>query len=320
MQQPQTTSSEIVCPEHRAVHPQPIALRKILVIVDPAMDEQPAIDKAARIAAGTGARLELYTCDSLAEDPISRVERQRGLIDALEDLAAPLRARGLAVAVSCEFDTSLERGIGVHAIRTKPDLVVKEVHRPDAPHRGSLALLDWNLIREIAQPLLLVRSGAWPMQPSITVAADPCRGAERPESLDSDLVTLGSLFANALDGELTVVHVLQSAPHLPGEAVSSLEQARAHGRARDAVERIVVEAANCGGPVPIHFIEGRVAETMVGFAAEYRPNVMILGSSARPRWAFASASGTAAEILDSLVCDLLIAKPAGFVSPLLVTD
>jgi nucleotide-binding universal stress UspA family protein len=59
---------------------------------------------------------------------------------------------------------------------------------------------------------------------------------------------------------------------------------------------------------------------VIGFAAEYRPNLMLLGASARPRWAYANASGTAAQVLESLTCDLLVVKPAGFVSPLLISD
>jgi universal stress protein E len=165
-----------------------------------------------------------------------------------------------------------------------------------------------------------VRRESWPAQPAITVGADPCHPADRPETLDSDLVTLGSLFANALGGNLSVLHVLQCPPHLPDEAMSAIDIARAHGRAREAVERIVNGASNCAAQVPIRFVEGRVAETIIGFAAENRPHLMVLGASARPRWAYANASGTAAEVLDSLACDLLIAKPSGFVSPLLVTD
>jgi hypothetical protein len=33
-----------------------------------------------------------------------------------------------------------------------------------------------------------------------------------------------------------------------------------------------------------------------------------------------AASGTAAQILERIRCDLLIVKPPGFISPLLVTD
>jgi universal stress protein E len=297
-----------------------LELRRILVVADPLASEHPAIDKAARIAAGTGAQIELYACDVEPDDAESRVYRMRSLLEKLEELAEPLRARQISVTVSCESAVSYDRGIAVHVIRTEPDLVVKEVQHEGSPRRAPLTMVDWNLIREVAPPLLLVRPEPWPAHPAITVGADPCHPADRPETLDSDLVALGSLFSNAMGGNVGVLHVLQSPPHLPGEAVSPIDTARSHGKAREAVERIVCGAANCGTPVPIHFVEGRVAETMISFAAEYRPHVMVLGASARPRWAHTNASGTAAEILDSLTCDLLIVKPAGFVSPLLVTD
>jgi nucleotide-binding universal stress UspA family protein len=45
-----------------------------------------------------------------------------------------------------------------------------------------------------------------------------------------------------------------------------------------------------------------------------------LGAAARPRWENAAASGTAAQLLEQLACDLLVVKPEGFVSPLLLRD
>jgi universal stress protein E len=323
MEHLQTPLAGLIFPEHHvtpAAPVPPLMLRRILVVVDPDAVEHPAIERAGRIAAGTGAKLELFVCIVEADDADSRAIRRRGLIDFLDELAAPLRARGLAVALSCEWGASFEHGIGLHVVRTKPDLVVKDTHQQSSPSSGALTLADWNLIRQTAPPLLLVRPEPWPTHPAITVCADPSHPADRPESLDTDLVALGSLISNALCGCLDVLHVLQTPPHLPGEAVSAIETARTHGKAREAVERIVSGAANRAAPVPIHFLEGRVAATVIGFAAEYRPNLMLLGASARPRWAYANASGTAAQVLESLTCDLLVVKPAGFVSPLLISD
>jgi universal stress protein E len=296
------------------------ALRRILVVVDPAATRHPEIDKAVRLAEGSGALVELFAGDDGEADADSRQARHRQLLDFLQELAAPLRARRIGVSVESEWCESLERGIGLRVVRTSPDLVVKLAQRQPTPTNGSLNSTDWTLIRHIAPPLLLIGPEPWPAQPAITVGADPCHPADRPSGLDSDLVAIASLFANALGGVMDVMHVLQTPPHLPGEAVTALEKARSHGSAREAVERVVAGATNCAAPVAIHFIEGRVAQTLTRFAAERRPTLMVLGASARTRWANISAGGTAAQILENLVCDVLIVKPVGFVSPLLVTD
>ncbi|MEO8063509.1 MAG: universal stress protein [Pseudomonadota bacterium] len=65
---------------------------------------------------------------------------------------------------------------------------------------------------------------------------------------------------------------------------------------------------------------GRVAQSVIDFTAAHKPHILVIGAASRPRWAHAVASGTAAQILQDVDCDLLVVKPPGFVSPLLVTD
>lgn len=87
--------------------------RKILVVVDPAVHAQPALEKAARLALRCAARLELYVCDVEQDLPESWADggrsdefrdlKRRRLLEELERLAAPLRERGLAVDCLCEW-------------------------------------------------------------------------------------------------------------------------------------------------------------------------------------------------------------------------
>jgi nucleotide-binding universal stress UspA family protein len=48
--------------------------------------------------------------------------------------------------------------------------------------------------------------------------------------------------------------------------------------------------------------------------------MLVMGVAARSRFTHVGPAGTAAQILERLDCDLLVVKPAGFVSPLLVTE
>jgi universal stress protein E len=306
------------------------AIRNILVIVDPTADAQPAIDKAAKIAATLGSSLELYVCDAeptpadnaaVSTDCAEfREARRRGFMDSLEGYAAPLRLHGLHVTIQCEWHAPLAQGIGYHVLRTRPDLVVKDTHRHPAPARDDHAPTDWDLIAQLSAPLLLVRPQPWSGRPAIAVSVDPCHAADRPESLDQMLVSLGCLFANGLGGQLEAWHVLEQPPHLPGEPAAPLEIARASGAARDTVDRVVNVANNMPTAIPTFFLEGAVAIAIAARAEERRPDVLMLGAAARPRWAHSAASGTAAQLLEQIPCDLLVMKPEGFVSPLLVHE
>lgn len=300
-------------------------IQKILVIVDPTAREQPALDKAVRIALSCRSSLELYICDVQQDIPESwaggsrseeyrELVRQRHLAE-LKRLAEPLAAQGLDVSTACEWHAPLEEGIGYHVVRTRPDLVVKETHWHSAMPRVTLTRTDWILIRQIPAPLLLVRRKPWPQHPRVAVGVDPCHTAERPALLDETLVEQGRSVADALVGELELLHVLQTPPHLPGEVVSAQTKVEAHAKARSAVEALA-HRADCA----VRYGEGRAASGIVSLVREREPSVLVMGAVARPRWVHSAASGTAAQVLEHIGCDLLIMKPPGFVSPLLVTD
>jgi len=307
--------------------PQPdthLPLRSILVVVDPTAHEQPALEKATRIASRCGSRLELYVCDVEQQLPESwaggarfgqyRELRRNQLLQELDAIAQPLRARGLAVDVVCEWHAPLEQGIGEHAIRTQPDLVVKETHRHAQPPHANLGSTDWNLIRMVPMPLLLVRARPWPSGVRIAAAVDPCHPADRPVALDAAIVGGSIALGRVLDATPDVFHVLQMPPHLPGDRVSLEELAAAHSRARVAVAQLAH-----GTDAGMHFIEGTVPEGLEHLAEEHLPDVLVVGTVARPRSIHAAAGGTAARVLERVDCDLLVLKPPGFVSPLLIT-
>ena len=300
-------------------------LRNIMVVIDPTAHEQPALQKAVRIAARCNSRLELYVCDAQQEIPESwaggsRFEEYRELtrlrtLTELQHLAAPIKQQGLEVSLVCEWHALLEQGIGCHVIRTQPDLVVKETHRHAAMSRATLGRTDWSLIRQLPAPLLLTRAQGWKSPPRICAAVDPCHPADRPVALDAEIVEYSRVLADALEGSLDVCHVLQTPPHLPGDTVTHEQKAAAHARARSLVKELAWR-----GAATTQFAEGAAAEGLKRLVQERKPDVLVMGASSRSRWTHAGPAGTAAQILESLECDLMVIKPPGFVSPLLVTE
>ena len=303
------------------------SLARILVVVDPTANSHPCIDKAARVALSCHSKLELYICDvdqdaepEIPDRGLAQAVRHDELLEKLDSLAMPLRARGLEVNVTCERHAPVEQGIGYHVLRTRPDLVVKDTHRNQFSALGPTMLTDWILMRQIPAPLLLVRPNPWPECPRITVSTDPCHPAERAATLDESMMATGCRLGEALHAELDVLHVLQPPPHLPGDEVSAAAKHRKHAAAREEVERLVADGNVRCIRRPIHFVEGRVADRVIEFAEHNQTDILIMGAAARARWLNAAGSGTATQIVESVGCDLLLIKSPGFVSPLLVTD
>ena len=115
-------------------------IQRVLVVADLNTAVQPAIEKAARLAAAYGATLALYACDDCKSIPASwaggstlaqyqSIVRERRLA-ALEDIAGPLRVRGLDVSITYEGRLPTAEALVVHAIRTGASLVVKAVRGP----------------------------------------------------------------------------------------------------------------------------------------------------------------------------------------------
>jgi universal stress protein E len=301
-------------------------LQKILVIVNPVAVVQPCLDKAVRLAVSFGSTIELFSCEM--EPPIPEswaggtttaqyrdlMRERRGA--QLEQLAVPLRARGLNVTTCSEWHMPFEDGIAQRAIRTKADLVVLDVPRPARKAPMPASRDDWPLIRHVPAPLLLVRARPWPAHPRISIGVDPCHVAERPAELDEALVATGCSIARALAGEVELLHALRSPPHLPGETVSADTRQATHARERAVVERLA-EQANVHAPT--RFIENAATQGIAELVATAQADILVMGTTGRPRFPNATV-GTAAEVLAKVDCDLLVVKPPGFISPLLVND
>jgi nucleotide-binding universal stress UspA family protein len=206
---------------HRAGYLPP---RRILVVVDPAAPEQLALDKAARIAAHCGSSLELYVCDEQQQLPESwagearleeyrKLRRQRQLAE-LHPLAQPLREQGLSVEVVCEWHAPAGQGIGHQALRTQPDLIVKQTPRQARRSGVTPGDADLNLIGQVPMPLLLVGARHWPAVARIAAAINPAQSAGYPTGLDTAIVGESRALARVLDGTLAILHM----PHVLADA------------------------------------------------------------------------------------------------------
>ncbi|HVY79590.1 MAG TPA: universal stress protein [Steroidobacteraceae bacterium] len=300
-------------------------IRKIMVVIDPTALSHACLEKAGRIALAFGGSIEIFSCIPPADLPEAwaggtTLAAYRGVLrerqmHALERLAKPLRAHGVAVTVDCVCTARVPEAIVEHAIRCKADLVVKNVAVQPSPAPRAASQLDWLLIRAMPVPLLLARPGAWPSHPRICVAVDPCHPGDRPAALDDALIGAGNSLGRALSGVVQLVHTLQSPPHLPGEVVAPTARQQAHAHAREAVEQLAHRAGIA--QQAIHYVAERIPEGILKLADESGADIVVMGAGARPRVQYSAAS-TASLVLEQSNCDLLVVKAPGFVSPILV--
>jgi universal stress protein E len=193
------------------------------------------------------------------------------------------------VDVVCEWHAPLEPGIGGHAIRTQPDLVVKETRRQAPPDFAAPGCPDWNLISMVPVPLLLVRARPWSATVGIAAAMDPRQPVDWSVKLEALIVECARTLAGVVGGSLEIYHVLPAPPH-PASDQGALEQA----------------ATTMGAGA--RFIQGEVPDGLMRLAEQHRPDILVMGAVARAPSVHPPADGTVAHLLERVECDLLMVK------------
>lgn len=305
-------------------------ISQILSVIDPTTDDQPAMRRAAWVAANTGAELELLICyyneylsgERLFDSQSLQATRQEvldGYKKHLETLAGPLRESGLAVRTQTLWDHPLYEGIVRHAAAINADLVFKDAHHHSAISRALLTNTDWSLIRACASPLWLVKSGDMPVKPLIVAAIDPMNEHDKPAALDDEILMLGKSLAKASNAEMHVFHsydprvAISTATanayipvSLPFDEIEKQMRQQHQKRFNEIIEYHEIDATRA------HLVSGLAHEELPALAKDLGALVVVMGAVARNPLKRLFIGSTAERTLGQLPCDMLIVKPAWF--------
>lgn len=297
-----------------------MADKRILVVVDPTAEaEQPAIERAAWLAARAGANLELFICDFDSEIEAGQVstvwipqpDAAEKLMtkhrDRLDRLAEPLRKRGIGVGVDVAWDHPVGAAILRKVEADGPWLVAKDTHHHSVLKRTVLSNTDWHLIRGCPAPLLLVKPRAIAERPRIFAAVDPLHEHAKPAELDERIYEFAHSLATVAHGELHVAHAyaIPVGIELPVDVTEEIA-----GQHREAMARFLeahpVDDGNS------HLLGGPVAECLCQSTTEHDADFVVMGAVSRRGFDRLFIGSTAERLLDRLHCDLVIVKQKGF--------
>lgn len=308
-------------------------ISKILSVVDPTADDQPALRRATWLAKKTGAELELLLCyyneylsgDRLFDSPSLENARQeviQGYEKQLEKMAEPLRADGIVVKTSALWDHPLYEGIVRRAIASEADLIVKDTHHHSAVARVLLTNTDWNLIRTSPLPLWLVKPREFATPPVFVAAIDPMHQHDKPAALDDEILHVSKALAGKVGGELHAFHsydpriaVATATANayipvsLPFDEIEQQMHEDHQKRFAEITEFHKIENDNA------HLVAGLTHEELPLVAEKLNADVVVMGAVARNRWKRLFIGATAERTLEHLPCDLLIIKPDWFQTP-----
>jgi universal stress protein E len=310
-------------------------IRRILVAVkNPEARTIPALAKAAQLARGLDARLELfhamtwpiYATADLDFHEIEMQERDR-VTTRLQKLAARVagsgRQRRLRISVAAEWDRPAYEAIIRRATATGADLIVADQH--PGPHFSPLLRFsDWELLRHSPIPVLLIKRGGAYRRPVVLAAVDPGHFMDKPARLDTAILDIGAEVTRGLGGQLHTVHSSEALLGTPAPMDASIpmrpldpETAAALNRKLAATARRRYERLLRNHKIAAsrrHLLTIAPADAIELVAARTHSAIVVLGAVSRSGWSRLLIGNTAETVLDPLRCDLLVVKPPRFKS------
>lgn len=307
--------------------------KKVLAVVDPTVEEQPAVRRAAWLAQRSGAELELLVCyyneylsgDRLFDSPSLEKARDEVIQNHekhLETLAEPLREQGIVAKSTAIWDHPLYEGIVRHAVETGADIVIKDTHHHSAMTRALLTNTDWNLIRTCPIPLWLVKPVDLSDAPVFVAAIDPMHQHDKPAALDDEILHVCRTLSDKVGGEVHAFHsydpriavaTATANAYIPVSLPFDEIEQQMHEDHKKRFEEIThfhkIDDDHA------HLVAGLTREELPRIAEQLPADVVVMGAVARNRWKRLFIGATAERTLEDLPCDLLIIKPDWFQTP-----
>lgn len=307
---------------------------RILCVIDPTRDEQPALNRATWFAKYTGASIDLQVCyydeylsghrflDSslLSDAQAAMLNKQEKKLDAL---AEPLRNEGFSVSTTVTWDHPLDEGIVRQSIALRADVVFKDVHHHSALSRVLFSHTDWALIRTCPVPLWLVSPRDIVGPPNIIAAIDPFSVHDKAATLDDQLLDIGQLVAANTKGTLHAFHsfdpraiaaaiMVNMNAHIPTEMPDfERELCDQHKKQfSEITERHGIAQDRS------HLAVGSVREELPALATKLNAALVVMGAVSRNKLERLFIGATAEQTLDRLPCDLLVIKPKQHANPI----
>ncbi|KMV31038.1 universal stress protein UspE [Photobacterium swingsii] len=304
--------------------------KNILVVADPAQDNQPALSRAVHLAQGSPETkitlfLAIYDFSYEMTSMLSSDERQamrKGVVQQreewLKDIIRPFIEDGLSIELLVVWHNRPYEAVIAEVFSNHHDIVIKATHEHDKLGSVIFTPTDWHLLRKCPCPVLMVKEHKWPDKGKIIASVNLAADSETHEALNDCIINEAKRFADTLNAEVNIVNAYPSTPvnitiELPEfDPASYTDAVRGHHLTSMKALRQkhgIPEEQTC-------VVEGLPEDVIPRVAEELDAEMVILGTTGRTGLSAIFIGNTAEHTIDSLNCDLLALKPEGYISPL----
>ena len=260
------------------------------VVFDPTQEQQPALERAATIAAEAGVNLHVFACiyhevagaADRAKTVKSLVDQQRAV---LQSAVAPLLEQGFNVTTEVEWDKDWCAAVVRAAVKHGSDVVLKSssVHTPG--QRIFNKTSDWTLIRECSCPVMLVKSGSGQGSRCVLAAIDVREGDATYAHLNQRILEFSRRVSDINIADVHFVHAPKDLSSYPD---------------RNALIRNFGIQSD-----KIHIQLGDPENVIVDAAKALNAGLVIVGNAARSGLSALINGNTVERVVDRLQCDVL---------------
>lgn len=304
---------------------------KLLVVIDPTVDEQKALSRAAEINQKHPCEITVFLSiyDFSYEmttmlSPDERDNMRNAVLDErkewIKELVNEAGLDGESIDIDVVWHNRPFESIIRKVISGNYDLVVKGTHQHDVLKSVIFTPTDWHLLRKCPSAVLLVKEHAWPEHSKVVAAVSAGTDDPAHESLNSVIIEHGSFMARLLNSDIHLVNAYPPTPmniavEIPEFDPNEYNSNMKHHHTEN-VEKLAVESdINVNNT---HVIEGMPEDVIPRIASKLDAELVVMGTIGRSGLSATLIGNTAEHVIDNINCDLLALKPLGYTSPMSV--
>ncbi|WP_153913773.1 universal stress protein UspE [Shewanella sp. TC10] len=302
---------------------------KILVVINPMTDPQPALARAVELASKSNASitafLTIFDFSYEMTSILSSHEREamrQGVIDQreswLEEAIVPYTQNGLQIETKVVWHNRPFESVIKYAIEQDFDLLVKSTHEHDKLKSIIFTPTDWHLLRKAPIPVLMVKDHDWPVAGKILCAVNVASEDDEHSTLNTKIIENALNLAAKFSAKIHLVNGYPGTPVNLAIELPEFDAASYNDTVRMQHEQRIQYLANSFN-IPLencHVEEGLPEDVIPELALQLDAELVILGTVGRTGFSAALIGNTAEHVIDSINCDLLAVKPEGYKSPL----
>ncbi|PMG28436.1 universal stress protein UspE [Shewanella sp. 10N.286.52.C2] len=302
---------------------------KILVVINPMTDHQPALARAVELASKSNATItafltifdfsyEMTSILSSNEREAMRqgviAQRETWLNEAIESYTKT----GMSIDAKVVWHNRPFESVIKYAIDEQFDLLVKSTHEHDKLKSIIFTPTDWHLLRKAPIPVLMVKEHDWPVAGNIVCAINVASEDEEHQTLNTKVIKNALNLADKFSAKVhlvngypgTPVNLAIELPEFDAASYNDTVRMQHEQRIQSIAHSFDIPLENC------HVEEGLPEDIIPELATKLDAELVILGTVGRTGFSAALIGNTAEHVIDSINCDLLAIKPDGYKSPL----